>query len=41
MKNKWKTLIGLEVQYPKEKIILSGKDLFCFEVSKAKMSIEL
>jgi len=29
---KWKTIMGLEVQDPKEKITFYGKDLVWFEV---------
>ena len=40
MEKKWKALIGLQLQDPKDKIIFSGKDLVQFEVSKANMCFD-
>jgi len=40
MEKKWKTIMGLEVQDPKEKIIFSSKDLVWSEVYKTNMNID-
>ena len=40
MAKKWKDLIGLQVQDPKDKIIFYGKYLVWSEVSKANMCFD-
>ena len=37
---KWRTIMGIEVKDPKDKITFSGKDLVWAEVYKTNMSID-
>ena len=37
---KWRTIMGIEVQDPKDKITFSGKDLIWSEIYRTNMSID-
>ena len=40
MEKKWKSVMALEVQDPKDKVIFSGKDLVWTEIYKENMNID-